>query len=69
MKILELLGFMWGLRLEMLWKKEYYYEMARKWEGNPMDKFDKLGKAFGCACEEVLLTELLKEMVDDWWVY
>jgi len=69
MNIKELLGFMYGLRLEMLWRKEYYYEMARKWKGEFGDKITKLGKAFGCACEEVLLTELLKEMIDDWWDY
>lgn len=65
----ELLGFMYGLRLEMRWRKEYYYEMGRKWKGDPVNEFNKLGRAFGCACEETLLTELLKEMVEDWWDY
>jgi len=67
MSLVELLGYIYGLRKEAQYQKAYYLNMGQKWQGIFTDKIDKLAKAYGWVCEEKILTELLKELIEDWW--
>jgi len=58
----ELLGYLYGLKLEVHYRSAYYLNMAKKWEGRLEDKMEKFTKAHGWACEERLITEILYEI-------
>lgn len=58
----ELLGYLYGLRLELRHRGEYYTNMAKKWEGRLEDKIEKFTKAYGWLCEERLVMELLNQI-------
>lgn len=63
MSIEELLGYLWGTRLEAIFRHDYYTNMYRKWAGGHQDKIDVLVKAYGWICEAKLLSEIIQRVM------
>ena len=60
----ELLGYLYGARLEAMFRHEYYTNMHRKWAGGVLeDKIDILVNSYGWVCEARLLSEIIRNTV------
>lgn len=55
----ELLGYLYGARIEAMFRHDYYKNMYRKWAGSFPDKVDIMVKAHGWVCEARVLSEVL----------
>jgi len=58
----DLIGYMYGLRIEVRYLKNFHCDLFLK-------ETSTLAKSYGYASEEVLLTDLLKELIKEWWIY
>lgn len=63
MSIEELLGYLYGSRIEAMFRHDYYKNMHRKWAGSSQDKIDILVKAYGWICEVKLLSEIIQRVM------